>query len=72
MKVVLNDVLYDLYKEYCRLKGYPLPKTPLDQWIDENSGMQEKNMQEFAIWLKEEVLSRLEPIAPNLTGNTHD
>ena len=53
------DAIYEMYKQWCRLKGYHLPETNAAQWFDEASGIQDQRMQEFSVWFKEEVLTRL-------------
>lgn len=55
----LMTPLLELYRQYCRLKGYPLPRNNFEQWIDESSGIQKKSMEEFVKWLHEEILTRL-------------
>lgn len=60
-RIVFNEVVYDLYKEFCRLKGYKLPIVPLEAMIDVATGAENDRMREFSEWFYEEVITRLEP-----------
>jgi hypothetical protein len=55
----LKSAMYKLYVEWCRLKNYPLPKNNFEQWMDEESGIQDERMTEFIKWFNDEILTRL-------------
>jgi hypothetical protein len=49
----------ELYKEWCRLKGYSLGKSPIEVKIDEATGYEAARMREFVNWFTLEVIGRL-------------
>lgn len=51
---------YELYKQWCRLNNYSLPKSSIEIWFDEKSGIQDKQMTEFVKWFGEVILKRIE------------
>lgn len=55
----LMPAITELYKEWCRLKGHPLGKTPIEISIDTATGYEAARMTEFVSWLQLEVMSRL-------------
>lgn len=57
----LMPAITELYKEWCRLKGYSLGKAPIEIAIDEATGYEAVRMKEFASWLQLEIFSRLPP-----------
>jgi hypothetical protein len=45
----------DLWKEFCRLKGYKLPTSPIEQLIDEATGREKKIVREYAAFVFEHI-----------------
>lgn len=55
----LMPQIMELYKEWCRLKGYSLGTKPIEVMIDEATGAEKARMTEFVHWLSLEVMTRL-------------
>ena len=58
----MNDLMpqiAEMYTEWCRLKGYNAPKTPIESMVDNATGAEAARMREFAEWFRLEILSRL-------------
>lgn len=49
----------DLWNEFCRLRGYSLPTSPIEQLIDEATGREEKAVREYAAFVFEYIYSPL-------------
>lgn len=59
----LMPLLTDLYREWCRLKGYSLGKTPIEISIDTATGYEAARMREFIVWLQTEIFTRLPEVS---------
>lgn len=57
----LMPAFTEMYKQWCRLKGYSLGKAPIEIMVDEATGAEAARMKEFAHWLRLEVFSRIPP-----------
>lgn len=55
----LMPQITELYREWCRLKGYSEPTTPLDQMIDTATGAEAQRMHEFVDWFMTEIIGRM-------------
>lgn len=49
----------ELFKQFCRLHGYTLPKSPIDSMIDKATGIEEERTLEFGKFLMEYVFMPL-------------
>lgn len=58
MKDLMPQIV-ELYREWCRLKGYSLGSKPIELMIDTATGAEAARMREFAEWFRLEILSRL-------------
>lgn len=56
MKVVVNEQVLELYREFCRLKGYKVSTTPIETLVDAATGVEEQHQREFAKWLSDDIL----------------
>ena len=45
----------DLWKEFCRLKGYKLPTSPIEQLIDVATSHEEKIVKDYAQFVFEYI-----------------
>lgn len=55
----LMPAITELYKQWCRLNGYKLTKSPIEIKIDEVTGYESARMREFAQWFIKELLTRI-------------
>lgn len=57
----MTDLLYELYTNWRRLKGYPSPAVaPIERRVDKAAGIDDdKIMAEFAEWFTNDALARL-------------
>ena len=49
----------ELFMQFCRLKGYTLPKSPIEQMIDDSTGYTKEIVQEFVSFCFEYVYLRV-------------
>ncbi|MEO1299378.1 MAG: hypothetical protein AAFW75_27120 [Cyanobacteria bacterium J06636_16] len=50
-----RDQLTKLFIEFCRLKGYSAPATPIDAAIDKATGIRDELLEEFRAFVLEYV-----------------
>lgn len=63
MSKIFNEMLTELYEQYCRLKGYSKPTSPIEAMIDKATGQEQAHMEEFARWVVTELVPRFDPEA---------
>lgn len=55
----LIDSLTEMYKEWCRLKGYKPANTPFEKMIDQATGADDAHIREFLDWFSNDMLPRI-------------
>ncbi len=58
--VVSEAMQAGMYEEWCRLKGYDLPKTPIALEVDRATGALESRASEFLDFFLGEVMPRIQ------------
>lgn len=53
------DQLTEMYKEWCRLKGYKPAKTPFEAMIDQATGAEDAHIREFLDWFRDDLMPRI-------------
>ena len=56
LEYAVNEA-YDsgLFEEFCRLYGYPLPRSGIDGLVDRACGLEEKRLREFVTFVRRYV-----------------
>lgn len=67
ISMVAPDSLSEIFANFCKLKGYTVPKPPIEKMIDEATGIWDERLREFEEFLEDVVMRAITSNANEVT-----